>query len=124
MKAHSAWQHYLQIAAVALIGVALTGGLPAYAHYDDLAWSADYVFGCDAPSGHVCYFSVADARGHELIRFSLLGGLRNPLLLSAEERLSYTVTVDRDLTDDPTCGAARRAGLFCKTTLVIKGYNN
>ena len=103
---------------------ACAASVPALAQAGLSDWSAGHVFACDAPSGHICFFSIVDAAGRSLLGFSLQGGERKPVLLPVQGGHSYTVTVDRDFTHDYSCRSAATAGLFCKHRTVTPGTNN
>lgn len=108
----------------ALVGAMVAGMASGAAEANTLEWVGGYTFACDAPTGHTCYFSVGNAQGHEIVRLAIPGGLRNPLLLPANELFTYTVTVDRNLASDASCRSASKAGVFCKHAAVVPGTNN
>jgi hypothetical protein len=80
--------------------------------------------GCDTPVGHICYFSIVDAKGSTIAHLTLPGGGRVKPNIPPQKGVSYVVTVDQDFTNDRTCLAATKAQRFCKKATLKPGFND
>lgn len=80
--------------------------------------------GCDAPFGHKCFFTFFDDAAVPVLFLEVPAGQRMSVPVYGNQNYVYVVTIDYNLTTDPTCRLAQRYGVFCKLELVRPGYNN
>lgn len=108
--------HAIALAQASLPYAPLPAEVPA-------AVTMQAAFGCDAPAGHFCAFTLFRA-DHTRTSFGLRGGER--AAIQASPGLDrYIVVIDQQaVRDSGACPALLASGRFCKAAPVGSGYNN
>jgi hypothetical protein len=100
----------LAVAASAIAGAALAQGATQW--------------GCDAPFGRTCYFSIQFATGG-VRNFSLMSGRKTVMSGVAPGRDQYLVSVDApNLGDASRCRQLTAVGHLCQRKVVDPSYND
>lgn len=79
-------------------------------------------FGCDAPAGHKCAFTIVHADGR--VEAYGMGAGERYTLPAVPTMDRYVVTVDHAPIGINDCPAAAQRGVFCKAAVVRREYNN
>jgi len=107
-----------------VIGVTLACGLAAGAVVGPALAQGATQWGCDAPFGRTCYFSIQFAGGG-VKNFSLISGRKIVMAGVVAGRDEYLISVDApNLGDASRCKQLTAVGHLCQRKVVDPSYND